>query len=78
MQVLNQQKRKSASALSQALFALFSTRFGVPPSTERQNRRFEHPRRRQGSGWDVFDTGKLAEAPEGIVVARAGASGTAL
>ena len=59
-------------------FALFSTRFEVPPSTERQNWRLEHPRRRQGSGWDVFATGKLAEAPAGITVARAGASGTAL
>ena len=59
-------------------FALFSTRFEVPPSTERQNWRLEHPRRRQGSGLKVFAVGKLAEAPEGIVVARAGASGTAL
>ena len=78
MQVLKQQNRKSASALSQGLCALFSTRFEVPPSTERQNWRLEHPRRRRGSGLEVFAVGKLAEAPEGIVVARAGASGTAL
>ena len=59
-------------------FALFSTRFEVPPSTKRQNRRLEHPRRRRGPGLDVFATGKLAEVPAGIVVAHAGASGTAL